>query len=72
MAAVINSAMLTSILNDVRPWMGQGKVAGYIPALGYQNRRWAALLRRRCERAVLYSVDFKSPQSGGGDEPLSG
>lgn len=33
MATVINNAMLTSILNDVRPLIGQGKVADYIPAL---------------------------------------
>lgn len=33
MATVINNAMLTSILNDVRPLIGQGKTADYIPAL---------------------------------------
>ena len=33
MATVINNAMLTSILDDVRPLIGQGKVADYIPAL---------------------------------------
>ncbi len=33
MATVINNAMLASILDDVRPLIGQGKVADYIPAL---------------------------------------
>ena len=33
MATVINDAILASILDDVRPLVGQGKVADYIPAL---------------------------------------
>ncbi|BBQ83894.1 MULTISPECIES: glutaminase B [Enterobacteriaceae] len=33
MATVINNAMLASVLDDVRPLIGQGKVADYIPAL---------------------------------------
>lgn len=33
MAAVINNAMLEAILAEIRPLIGRGKVADYIPAL---------------------------------------
>ena len=33
MATVMNNAMLDAILADVRPLIGRGKVADYIPAL---------------------------------------
>ena len=32
-AAVINNAMLEAILAEIRPLIGRGKVADYIPAL---------------------------------------
>ncbi|MCV4861355.1 glutaminase, partial [Escherichia coli] len=33
MATVINNAMLEAILAEIRPLIGRGKVADYIPAL---------------------------------------
>nr|VUD32039.1 glutaminase [Raoultella sp. NCTC 9187] len=33
MATVINNAMLDAILAEIRPLIGRGKVADYIPAL---------------------------------------
>ncbi|XNM78270.1 glutaminase [Escherichia coli] len=38
MAVAMDNAILENILRQVRPLIGQGKVADYIPALGYSRR----------------------------------
>ncbi len=58
MATVINNAMLEAILAEIRPLIGRGKVADYIPALASVSgdKLWyrdqyggrSALCRWRC------------------------
>ena len=59
MAAVIHNEMLDEILAQVRPLLGQGKVADYIPALASISGR-AAFSGGRCTGALFNSVDLKS------------
>ena len=56
MARAMDNSILETIVQQVRPLIGQGKVADYIPAA----------------RALFYSVNFKGAQSGRGDASLSG
>ncbi len=82
MATVINNAMLEAILAEIRPLIGRGKVADYIPALAsvsgdklgiaistVDGQHFAA--GDAHERFSIQSIS-KCIEPGGGHEPLSG
>ncbi len=81
MATVINNAMLEAILAEIRPLIGRGKVADYIPALAsvsgdklgiaistVDGQHFAA--GDAHERFSIQSIS--GIEHGGGHEPLSG
>ncbi|PKF79352.1 glutaminase [Vibrio sp. vnigr-6D03] len=55
--------LLANILDDVRPLIGKGKVADYIPALAKVHNEKLAI--------AVYTNDGKVFQSGDADEPFS-
>nr|WP_312272953.1 glutaminase B [Pseudescherichia sp.] len=63
MATVINNDMLESILTQVRPLIGQGKVADYIPALASVEANKLAI--------AVSTIDGRHFQAGDADERFS-
>ncbi len=63
MATVINNDMLESILTQVRPLIGQGKVADYIPALASVEANKLAI--------AVSNIDGRHFQAGDADERFS-
>jgi glutaminase len=62
-ATVINNDMLESILTQVRPLIGQGKVADYIPALASVEANKLAI--------AVSTIDGRHFQAGDADERFS-
>ncbi|WP_312467101.1 glutaminase B [Pseudescherichia sp.] len=63
MATVINNDILESILTQVRPLIGQGKVADYIPALASVEANKLAI--------AVSTIDGRHFQAGDADERFS-
>ena len=63
MAVAMDNAILENILRQVRPLIGQGKVADYIPALATVDRRGNLATRR--QRSVWITVQFFSATGNG-------
>lgn len=63
MTTVIDNDMLASILADVRPLIGQGKVADYIPALAQVSGNKLAI--------AISTVDGQHFSAGDADERFS-
>ena len=63
MATVMNNDMLESILTQVRPLIGQGKVADYIPALASVEANKLAI--------AVSTIDGRHFQAGDADERFS-
>lgn len=81
MATVMNNAMLDAILAEVRPLIGRGKVADYIPALASVSGDKLGVAICTVDgqhysagdaHERFYPIYLESPEPGGRDEPLSG
>ncbi|CDL41714.1 Glutaminase [Citrobacter freundii] len=82
MARAMDNSILETIVQQVRPLIGQGKVADYIPALASVDGSKLGIAictvdgqhyqAGDAQERFFYSVDFKGAQPGRGNASLSG